>query len=146
MTLAPHSLLILAALLSAIASMLHIGIVFGGPAWYGRFGAGARMVELSKVGHWYPTAITCVIATVLAIWAAYALSGAGVLPRLPLLRTVLCGVTAIYLLRGLVIVPMLLFARRRVNAFLWWSSLLCLFYGAVHGLGLIQAWPMLSSS
>ncbi len=145
MTLPAHSLLILAASLSAIASVLHIVILFGGPAWYDRFGAGARIVELSKAGHWYPTAITAVIASVLAVWAAYALSAAGVLPRLPLLRTVLCAVTAIYLLRGLVIVPMLLFARERVNAFLLWSSLVCLFYGAVHGVGLIQVWPMLST-
>ncbi|MFC5743361.1 hypothetical protein [Dyella tabacisoli] len=143
MTTTPHSLLILAALLSAIASMLHIRIMFGGAAWYDRFGAGQRIVDLAKAGHWYPTAITSVIAIVLAIWAAYALSGAGVLPRLPLLRTVLCVVTSIYLLRGLVIVPLLLFARERVNAFALWSSLLCLFYGAVHGLGLIQVWPAL---
>ena len=51
-------------------------------------------------------AVLCiVIAGVVAVFGLYALSGAGKVRRLPLLRTVLIAVTAIYLLRGLLVIP-----------------------------------------
>ena len=40
-----------------------------------------------------------------AIWAAYALSGAGVLPKLPLLQIALCAIAGVYLLRGVAGIP-----------------------------------------
>lgn len=40
-------------------------------------------------------------ALILAIFGLYALSGAGSIPRLPLLRTGLIGISSLYLLRGL---------------------------------------------
>jgi hypothetical protein len=51
-------------------------------------------------------ALLCLaIAAIMAVFGLYALSGAGKIRRLPLLRTVLIAVTAIYLLRGLLIIP-----------------------------------------
>lgn len=63
--------------------------------------------------------------------------------RLPLLQWVLITITAIYLARGLAIVPVLVFARSRFTPFLLWSSLVCVVYGAVHLLGLRQVWSLL---
>jgi len=135
--------LILGAALSAIAALLHICIVFGGPAWYRFFGAGERMAAGAAAGHWYPPIVTLLIAGMLAIWAAYALSGAGVLQPLPLQAFVLPAITAVYLLRGLVAVALFVFDRRRLSAFWVWSSVVCLVYGLVHLLGLIQVWETL---
>lgn len=135
--------LILGAVLSGIAALLHIGVIFGGPAWYRFFGAGERMASGAAAGHWYPPIVTLLIACMLAVWAAYALSGAGVLQPLPLLAFVLPAITAVYLLRGLVVVALFVFDRRRLSAFWAWSSLVCLVYGLVHLLGLVQVWETL---
>lgn len=135
--------LIAGAVLSAIAALLHVCVIFGGPAWYRFFGAGERMAAGAAAGHLYPALVTVLIASVLATWAAYALSGAGVLQPLPLLAFALPAITAVYLLRGLVVVVLFLFARRRLTAFWVWSSLICLVYGVVHLVGLLQVWDRL---
>ena len=83
------------------------------------------------------------IATVLATWAAYALSGAGLLPRLPLLRTGLVVISAVYLLRGAVLFVMLAAAPAAVTSFWVWSSLIVLTYGAAYALGTWLSWPLL---
>ncbi len=129
--------LILGAILCGIAALLHICVIFGGPAWYRFFGAGERMASGAAAGHWYPSIVTLLIACMLAIWAAYALSGAGVLQPLPLLAFVLPAITAVYLLRGLVVVALFFFDRRRLSAFWVWSSVVCLVYSLVHLLGLV---------
>jgi hypothetical protein len=136
--------LIAAAVLSAAASVLHIACIVGGPDWYRFFGAGEEIAQAAERGSPMPTIITSGIAAVLAIWSAYALSGAGVLPRLPLLRTALVLITAVYLLRGLVLVPALVLQADAVRGFMLWSSLIVLAYGVVHAVGLALAWPRLS--
>ncbi|MET3496417.1 hypothetical protein [Variovorax boronicumulans] len=135
--------LIAGAVLSAIAALLHLCVIVGGPAWYRFFGAGERMASGAAAGHWYPPVLTVVIAGVLATWAAYALSGAGVIDPLPLLAFVLPAITAVYLLRGLVPVALFVFDRRRLSAFWVWSSLVCLVFGVVHLVGLVQVWETL---
>ncbi|WP_395316716.1 hypothetical protein [Variovorax sp. UC74_104] len=135
--------LIAGAVLSAIAALLHVCVIFGGPAWYRFFGAGERMAAGAAAGHMYPALVTLLVAGVLATWAAYALSGAGVLRPLPLLAFALPAITAVYLLRGLLVVGLFLFDRRRLTAFWVWSSVICLVYGSVHLWGLIQVWDSL---
>lgn len=135
--------LIAGAVLSAFAALLHLCVIVGGPAWYRFFGAGERMASGAAAGHWYPPVLTVVIAGVLATWAAYALSGAGVIGPLPLLAFVLPAITAVYLLRGLVAAALFVFDRRRLSAFWVWSSLVCLVFGVVHLVGLVQVWETL---
>ncbi len=135
--------LIVAASLSAIASLLHVGIVFGGPSWYRFFGAGERMAAASAAGRTYPTVVTMTIAFILAIWSAYALAGAGVIAPLPFAKLALGLITATYLLRGLALIPLLLFARDKSTPFLVWSSLVCIIFGVTHLFGVKQAWPSL---
>lgn len=136
--------LITGGVLSALAALLHIGVIAGGPDWYRFFGAGEGMAILAERGSIRPTLITLGIAAVLAIWAAYAFSGAGLLPRLPLLRTGLVVISAIYLLRGLVLVPALVLNWGGVTPFVLWSSLIVLAYGIAYAVGTWIAWPTLS--
>ena len=134
--------LILGAALSAVAALLHVGCLVFGASWYRFFGAGERMAQLAAAGNWRPTLITSGIVLVLAAWSVYALSGAGVVPRLPLVRTALCIITGIYMLRGLAGFPI---AASSGSAFWWWSSAICLAIGLVHLTGVRQAWAQLSS-
>lgn len=126
--------------LSAIAAALHLAIIAGGPDWYRFFGAGEGMARAAERGDLAPTLITLGLAAVLAVWAAYAFAGAGLLPRLPLMRTALVLITAVYLLRGLVLLPVLLLKPQLVDAFAVWSSLIVLVYGAAYALGTRRAW------
>jgi len=138
-----NSWLIVAAVLSAVAALLHIAIVFGGAPWYRFFGAGERMASAAEAGRAYPAIVTLGIAVVLALWAAYALSGAGVLSTLPFLKWCLAAITGIYLLRGLAIFPLFLFVREQTTPFLVWSSVICMGYGVVHLVGIISVWNQL---
>lgn len=130
--------------LSVLASLLHIACIFGGPDWYRFFGAGEAMAQADARGDWYPAMLTTGIAIVLAIWAAYAFAGAGLIRRLPLMRTALVVISAIYLARGLFIIPILIEAQMR-TPFNVWSSLIVLGYGIAYAVGTWKAWPHLNA-
>ncbi|KTE03381.1 hypothetical protein [Sphingopyxis sp. H115] len=134
------SWLIVGGCLSVLAALLHIACIFGGPDWYRFFGAGEGMARAAARGDLRPTLITLVITSVLLLWGAYAFSGAGVLPRLPLLRTGLVVITAIYLLRATLFIPLHLWRPQHSDAFAIWSSLIVLAYGTAYGVGTLRAW------
>ncbi len=134
--------LLCGGLLTGVASLLHVAIIVGGPDWYRFFGAGERMARLAEQGSIYPALITGAIATVLAVWAAYALSGAHVIRELPMLRTALVVIAAVYLLRGVLGIPLVLFGgdpyARQLRAkmtFMVVSSAICLGLGACFAVG-----------
>ena len=130
---------------SAIAALLHLGCIYFGPSWYRFFGAGERIVELSAAGYITPTLFALAIAAVLTVWSLYALSGAGVIPRFPLIRTGLSVITGIYLLRGLAGFVLAAVAPGERSVTFWcWSSLICLGIGALYLVGTRQVWSQLS--
>ena len=142
---APANLaLVVAACRSAIAAILHLGVIVNGADWYRFFGAGEAMARAAEQGRWYPALVTAGIVGVLAAWSAYALSGGGVLPAMPLLRPALCAITLVYLVRGLVLVPALILPRSAATGFWVWSSCICLVFGAAHLIGLVQRWDALA--
>ena len=96
-----------AGVLSAGVGILHFVIIFIGAPAYRYFGAGERMARMDERGSWTPALITLGLTIVFALWSAYACSGAGVVRRLPLLRTALILIGSVYTLRGLVLGPQL---------------------------------------
>jgi len=146
-TLSPNpgtSWLQLGGWLSVGAALLHLGCILGGPEWYRFFGAGEGMARAAARGEWTPALVTLAIAGILLIWAAYAFSGAGSLPRLPLLRTGLLVITTIYLLRAIIFVPLHMWRPQHSDSFAVWSSLIVLVYGAVYAVGTFKAWRYLA--
>ena len=130
---------------SAVAAAAHLMCIAGGADWFRFFGAGEEMARAVERGSVVSGLLTAAIAGVLALWAAYALAGAGLIRPLPLLRWGLGAITAVYLLRGLVIVAPAALARPDLSAsFLFWSSLIVLAIGIVHAVGLTLAWPSLA--
>jgi putative oxidoreductase len=134
--------LLIGGVLTSIASVLHVGIILGGPAWYRFFGAGERMARLAAAGSLYPTIVTMGIAAIQGLWALYAFSGAGIIRRLPLLRPVLALVAAIFLTRGLLGIPAVLIADdpymqelRGRMVFMVVTSLICVALGLCYALG-----------
>lgn len=138
--------LLAGALLSIAAGLLHIAVIVGGPDWYRFFGAPEGYALAVSRGELFPAIVTLGIATILFIWSAFALSGGGYIVRLPLLRIGLAGITLIYLLRGALIVPVILYVPYPQGAFDYWSSAIVLVYGLIHAVGLLRAWRNLAPS
>lgn len=127
--------LILAGVLDGVAALVHFACILGGPSWYRFFGAGEAMAAMAERGMMRPMLVTLAIATILAIWGAYAFSGAGLLPRLPLLRPALVAITAIFLARAAALPLLFRVMPDRSPTFLWTSSAIVLVIGIVHAIG-----------
>lgn len=138
-----------AGLVTALAALLHLMIPLGGPAWYAFFGAPQRLVRRAEAGEFYPVGMCIAIAALLSVCSAYAFSGAGLMPPLPLLHLGLLGIAAVFLLRG---VGFIILERLRpgslsavsgsqgIDAFLVVSSLICFLIGLAYALGSTSMW------
>ncbi|PWQ99559.1 hypothetical protein [Leucothrix arctica] len=139
------SFLKFAGILTAIASLTHIVIIIGGANFYRFFGAGEKMAVMSEQGSKYPTMVTFVIASILAIWSLYAFSGAKLVKQLPFTKVILSLVTLVFLARGLLAIPVVIFADSPYMlelaenmTFMIVSSVICLIIGICYGLGTYQ--------
>lgn len=129
--------LICAAINVAIA-ILHIIIIFVGARAYSYFGAGDWMTNLAVQGSPIPALITAGVTAVFFVFAAYNLAGADLL-WLPLIKPGLLGITAIYLLRGLVVLAVP-FMNTPVTTFDLVSSFIALAIGLLHALAFYQTY------
>ncbi|BDX05153.1 hypothetical protein [Planctobacterium marinum] len=141
-------LLKIAAGLSFVAAILHIAIIFGGPQWYRFFGAGEGMAKLAEMGSYQPAITTLIIAAILFLWGLYGLSGAGVIPPLPLQKLALCTIAFIYVARGLAgfILPFITnHPAISQNSVTFWlvSSTVCTLFGVFYLLGTVKNWSTL---
>jgi putative oxidoreductase len=115
--------LVAGGILSMIASLLHIAIIIGGPDWYRFFGAGEGMAQLAEGGSSYPRLIG----------------------GLPLLKVVLGLISAIYVVRGVLGIPMVIYLDSSYlkeleseMTFMIVSSIISLIIGLFYSMGLIQ--------
>ena len=144
-----NTYLISAAVCCFAAAAAHIAIVIGGPDWYRFFGAGEEMAQMAARGEVYPIVVTLMIAAVLAIWGLYALSGAGVVRRLPLLKLALVVIAFIFCARGSVGILMPFVSSDpyviAVGTTFWIvSSIICLVIGGLYVVGARKSWAYLN--
>lgn len=140
-------LLVVGGTLTAVAALLHLGIILGGPPWYRFFGAGERMARLAAHGSLYATLVTACIAGALGVWALYAFSGAGVIRSLPFLRLALGLIAAVYLARGVLGIPAVMLVdhpyanelKGRMT-FMVVSSAICIVLGLCYAVGAAAVW------
>lgn len=93
--------LLFAAVLCVIAAVLHFACLAWGAAGYRFLGAGEKAAAAVEAGDRRPHISAVVVGSMLLVWAAYAMAGAGVLPAMPLLRPVLFVVSGVLLARAL---------------------------------------------
>ena len=138
-----------------IGGLIHIAMIFGGPAWYRFFGAPESIVQMADTTSLYPVFVCVFIAAVLFIWSAYAFSGAGLIPRLPFLRIILTTISIALIIRGISFIPLMLISPeifegitscQSVNAFLIITSAICLVTGLAYGIGIKKTWYQLSEN
>ena len=101
-----RALLVVGGIVSGFISLLHVVLAMR-PGLYRYIGpgAGSGLAEKAIQGSSWIVVAMVVLAAVFAVWALYGFSGAGLIGRLPLLRTGLIVIGAIYLLRALFIIP-----------------------------------------
>ncbi len=132
--------------MSIAASLLHVACIFGGPDWYRFFGAGEEIGRAAERGSLVPAIMAAMIAAILAGWAAYAFSAAGVILRLPLIRTALVAIAAVLLLRAMMaFVPSAWPPENSTFAFIFWTSLICFVMGCCFAIGTWRAWTFMSA-
>lgn len=136
--------LIFSGAVTLLAGLLHIAIIFGGPTWYAFFGAPEPMVQMVRAGALYPSIFCLVVAALLLLCAGYAFSGAGIILRLPFLRTGLVLIASVFILRGIAFVPLAILlpgvlARlcncNGIDTFLVVTSVICLGTGIGYAFG-----------
>lgn len=136
MHLVRNNYLLAAAICCFAAALAHLGcIVFGGD-WYRFFGAGEQMARMAEQGLWYPTLVTSFIVVVLVVWGCYALSGAGVIRRLPLTKLALVLISGVFLLRGVAFVGLMPMFPENSLTFWLVSSGICLLIGGLFAVGI----------
>lgn len=138
-----NKLLAIGAALSGFAALAHLACLVVGAPLFRLLGAGEQMAQMYLAGHWYPVVVTSSIAAVLAAWSVYALSAAGLVRKLPLRRTVLSAITALYIVRGLAFAPAMAYFPGNSTTFWIVSSSICLTIGLIHLVGLRQSWTSL---
>jgi len=134
-----------AGFISFSIALLHIAIIFISGEGYRYFGAGEEMATMAEAGSYVPAGITAGVALVFALFGLSALSGAGIIRRLPLIKIILIAITCIYLLRGTgFFIELLGFIynydvplRHKVFSFV------ALITGLIHLTGIIKGWKNL---
>jgi hypothetical protein len=137
-------LLVASGWMSVAATLLHVACIIGGPDWYRFFGAGEEMAQMAERGLWTPAILTFIIAAILAGWAGYAFSAAGKFIRLPLARTALILISAVLLLRAVMVFIPSLWGPEQTMAFRIWTSAIVGMMGLCFAIGAWRAWPALS--
>ena len=132
-----HNYLLLAGGYFSLAfAAFQVSVIWWSPSAVRYFGGPAELSMERPILY----AVLCLaVSEIVAVFGVYALSGAGKIRRLPLLRTVLIAVTGIYLLRGLLIIPQapVVLKHPGLVRFLVFSAIsLCL--GMVHLAGVVQ--------
>jgi hypothetical protein len=139
----PGSLnLVIAAFAAFLIALLHVAIIFLGRKGYGYFGA-AQLVPLVEKGSPIPVLITLGLVVIFALCGLYGLSGAGLVPHLPLLRLGLAVIGAAFTLRGLALareIPLFLAHNPSLPARELVFSSVSLLVGLLYLAGLVLRW------
>jgi len=124
---------------SILVALLHVAIILGGPDWYRFWGAGEQMATLEENGSLLPDLLTFFIAIIFFIWGLYAYSGAGLIRRLPLLKTALVVISSIYTICGLLLF-IDIFSPQHLTVFMLITSIVSFIAGLAHFIGTKQIW------
>ncbi|MES3022443.1 MAG: hypothetical protein V4857_12760 [Pseudomonadota bacterium] len=144
-----NNYLIWSGIAAAAGGFLHLAVIFGGPSWYRFIGATEPIIRLAAKGHAFPVIVCLVAAALLFACASFAFSGAGLIPRLPFLRTVLVLITTGLLVHGVAFIPLVLMWPQKmiglydgtgINAILTVTSAVCLVTGLGFAAGTRRAW------
>lgn len=135
--------LIFAGVLSSLAALAHLGCIALGAQAFRFMGAGERMARAVEAGRFLPVLVTMAIAGVLAAWAAYAFSGAGVIAELPFSKIALPVISTVFLARAFGFPLLKPLFPENSRTFWFVSSAICLVMGTLYAGGTAAVWARL---
>ena len=100
--------LIAGGAIAAATAIWHLLCIIGGPSWYAFARAPEAVVNSARQGTLLAPVSTAVIASLMFTCTAYAFSGAGLIKKIPLLKSALVTIAFICLARALITVPYLM--------------------------------------
>jgi hypothetical protein len=135
-------LLISVAILAFFTALAHMSCIVLGPECYRAQMAPEYLITLSSTDPWRAAFETTLVSLLFVATAAYCLSGANVIRRLPLLKQAIITLSVICTLRGVATLPLSLLFPDQVTTFsmiagsLWLlAGLFCFFgYRNIHSL------------
>lgn len=136
-------ILLVAAFFPIIGGLLHVMIIFGGVSWYEFFYAPPPILESAKDGTWLAPVGTLFVAFLMLLAGGYALSAAGVLFKLPLLKIALITLSFLFIVRGVLLFHLIYWKPEVIDAFRVISSIMFLISGMCFALGTYLRWRQL---
>lgn len=100
--------LLVVALLAVFTALAHLCCIFLGPSCYRAQLAPPVVVQASINGTLYAPVVTIIVSGLFLACAVFALYGADLIRKLPLLRAALLIIALICLVRGIATIPLLL--------------------------------------
>ena len=129
--------LVSAGVIAGLTATWHLLMIIGGVGWYGFARAPQYIIESANAKTLLAPMAAIGIAILMFTCATYAFSGAGVIRKIPLLKSALIVISLICLARGVIISPLfypvrLLGTWHLVASSVWFFVGICFLLGAVN--------------
>lgn len=134
---------LIATAISFFGALIHWVAPFVGVDWYRFLTSPQWVVESAKAHTWQAPVGAAVVGTLMFMCGLYACSGAGLIKRIPLLRTALCFIALLCIVRGALIFLFLVKIPERLTAFDITASFVWLIAGICFALGTVLRWHLL---
>lgn len=127
--------LVIAAFIAVSTAAAHMSCIYFGPECYAAQMAPPQIVESAKNGTYLAPIGTTFVSLIFVMLGLYALSGANVIRRLPLLKLGIYTIATLCIIRG--ILPLQLWARHpdRVNDVVFYTGIVWLATGLLYLFG-----------
>ncbi len=111
------TLLVIAALIMGFTAIAHLSCIYFGPQCYSAQMAPPVIVESAKAKTLLAPLGTIFVSSIFLVLSAYALSGAGIVRKLPLLKLIVYGVGTLCIIRGILPIQLWLRHQEKVSEF-----------------------------
>jgi hypothetical protein len=98
-------LLISAGIIASASAIWHLLCIFGGPSWFAFARAPKAIIDSSVQGTLLAPIGTIVVASLMFACTVFAFSAAGLIRKVPLLKSALITIATLCILRGLIVIP-----------------------------------------
>lgn len=134
---------LIAAGISVFGALIHWIAPLMGVDWYMFLTSPQWVVQSARAQTWPAPAGAAGIGGLMFLCGAYACSGAGLIARIPFLRSALCTISLLCTVRGALIFPLLIRVPERLSTFDIAASLVWLIAGICFTVGTSIRWKAL---
>lgn len=128
-------LLVIAAVVEVSTAFAHLSCIYFGPQCYSAQMAPNQIVESAKDGSMFAPLATIVVSAIFLVFAAYALSGAQLIRKLPVLRFGIYSIALLCVVRGLLPLQLWLRKPERVSDLVLYVGIVWLIVGLLFFFG-----------